>query len=144
MAEQNKYSGRDLEMPTIQRLLVQCAVFRADRTVLVRNPKPDRLTALAVILIGERALEEVGLMVTNFCIARGVNYGGADFHISPSDSLPPVFDRMENESRQFYAIGLEYQGFRACAMLLVGDKLCRDLAPKLTELRAPTQIEEVG
>ncbi|MDB6174231.1 MAG: hypothetical protein JWL59_3542 [Chthoniobacteraceae bacterium] len=144
MAEPTKYSGSDLEMPTIQRLLVKCALFRTDRAVLVRNPKPDRLTALAVILIGERALKEVGLMVTEFCIAKGVHYGGGDFNISPSDSLPPVFDRMEKQRCQFYALGLDYPGIRAGAMLLVGDELCRDLAPKLTELRAPTQIEEVG
>jgi len=123
----------DLPKPTLRRLLDAAAQVGADRLAMVRSSTPCRESGLFVLMIGAKAVRDLGPICIE-AAAKVTDEHGLPVHkgdLQPDDNLDEWFDKMVAE-KTYFAWGKKDDPY-VMFTFFVGQELVDYLAPRLTE-----------
>ncbi len=130
--------------PTLGRVIGDMISSEVDRTVLVRNPRPDRVAGLMVFCMGNQAIAEIVPILTVAAETQNQKPRHDPVQVYLNEDLASVFTWMQTTGLRYFNVALEATGKPVEVWAFLGDKICRRLAPVLTARGAPVQFKGEG
>ena len=135
-----------LETPTLVRLVGLCAMIRQPGTVLVRYPKPDRITGLLIVGVDPGLARKANALLMDFVGRNRDRIGTSrqEWSVGGHEDLNGTFERLEATSFRWAWCGLETQWGSGRAFWFLGDQLCLEVAELLNSHGLPVPLPDAA